>query len=289
MQLQLSNINHRYANSRLLSLLNINLALGTGVTGLLGVNGAGKSTLLNIIATIFLPTEGTYQINGVNALKYPQEVRKSLGYLPQNFGYIPEFTPLEFLHYIGTLKGVKPKALKNNIAELLAYLNLADASKTPMKNLSGGMRQRVGIAQALLTKPQLLILDEPMVGLDPNERNAFTQMLTHLAKESTILVSSHIIDDIENLCERVVMLEKGMLKMDMSISDLLAQTEGHVYEALLDKHQLDQLKADDHYQIVRTKLLGEKVKVRYVSTNGSFANSQATYAQLEDAFILANQ
>ncbi len=286
MKLQLENINHRYGNNRLLSLLNIDLSLGTGVTGLLGVNGAGKSTLLNIIATIFKPTSGTYLINGQDAIKKPQEVRKSLGYLPQNFGYIPEFSPLEFLNYMGTLKGASPKQLKGNIEELLTYLNLSDVRKRPMKNLSGGMRQRVGIAQALLLKPKLLILDEPMVGLDPNERNAFTQMLTQLAKESTILISSHIIDDIENLCERVVMLEQGQVKMNMSISELLAQTEGHVFEALLDKNQINQLKADAHYQIVRTKLLGDKVKVRYVSTNGQFANSQAAFAQLEDAFIL---
>jgi len=288
MNILLKDLNHRYSKNKL-ALSSIELDLGTGVTGLLGANGAGKSTLLNIIATVFKPTEGVYQIDGIDALRNPNEVREVLGFLPQNFGYIPEFSPQEFLNYMGLLKGYSKKMLKDNIEELLSYFNLMDVRKVPMKNFSGGMRQRVGIAQALLSKPKLLILDEPMVGLDPNERSSFIQLVTKLATDSLIIISSHIIDDIENLCNNVVIMENGRIKTSRTITDLLSQTNGAVYEVLLNTEELTRLQADDHYQVVRTKFQGDKVKVRYVSTNGKFQDSEIALPQLEDAFILATQ
>lgn len=280
MELQLNNICHTY-NNKVLSLNDVSVSFDTGITGLLGVNGAGKSSLLNIMGTVAAPTQGSYTADGTDALANPMAIRKRLGFLPQVVGLIPELTPYRFLQYMGLLKGCSPTQLKVDIVNVLNYLNLLSAKDIPIKQLSGGMKQRVGIAQAIINQPSLLIMDEPMVGLDPNERNSFNHLIADIAKTATVVLSSHIIDDIENMCENVVVLEAGMIKYKGPVSSLVHSVSGMVYEDMLSRTELEALSASN--SIIRTKPMGEKVLVRYLSPQKT--GISAVTPSLEDAFI----
>ena len=185
------------------------LELGPGVLGLLGPNGAGKSTLMRILATITRATEGTVTWNGTDIAQRPNELRQVLGYLPQDFGIYPHLTAQEFLEYMAAIKGMDAKTARCRIEELLVVVNLVDAAKRPLGGYSGGMKQRAGIAQALLNDPQLLIVDEPTVGLDPAERVRFRNLLSDLAGERIIILSTHIVSDVEATATEIVIINKG--------------------------------------------------------------------------------
>jgi len=280
MKINLNAISHSYDNNKN-CLTNITLQLNKGITGLLGVNGAGKSSLLNILATVIKPKRGQYTADGLDALLTPFEIRNHLGYLPQNMGYIPELSVFEFLKYMSLLKGCNPKQMKENINFHLENVNLLGAKDRKLKSLSGGMKQRVGIAQALINQPRLLILDEPVVGLDPNERNTFNQLLSKLAKDTTIILSSHIIDDIENICENVILLEAGVIKYTGSVLELIKSVNGLVYEALVSRESFDEL--NNNYLITRVKPVQDRLLVRYISNRPE--NGAVSSPCLEDAFI----
>ncbi|MHA1954169.1 MAG: ABC transporter ATP-binding protein, partial [Candidatus Heimdallarchaeaceae archaeon] len=209
-QLEIHEISKIY-DKQIRALSNINLTLNQGIIGLVGPNGAGKSTLMRILATIIKPTEGKVLWNGVDVQKKPNEIRKILGYLPQSFGVYPKLTSIEFLEYIAALKGINRKLAKERIQEILRIVNLHHLQKTSLSKYSGGMKQRIGIAQALLNDPKLLIIDEPTAGLDPEERVRFRQLMADLAKDRIIILSTHIVSDVEACANTIALISRGKL------------------------------------------------------------------------------
>jgi len=190
------------------------LSLGPGITGLLGPNGAGKSTLMRIIATVAKPSRGSLRWNGIDVLHKPDALRRELGYLPQDAGVYPQLSGDEFLQYVAALKGLPERAARVQIDELMANLNLDEARARLLSGFSGGMRQRVAIAQALLGAPQLIVVDEPTVGLDPEERVRFRTLITALARDRIVLLSTHIVSDVEVSADRIVILNRGRICAD---------------------------------------------------------------------------
>ena len=207
MELVIDRLTKQYQNK--IAVDRISLRLGKGVYGLLGANGAGKTTLMRMLCGILKPTGGTVTFNGMDVSQ--EEYRAVLGYLPQDFGYYPDFTGLDFLLYMASLKGLPKNTAKRKAMELLKLVNLTDSAKKKIRTYSGGMKQRLGIAQALLNNPQILILDEPTAGLDPKERVKFRNLIAELGKESIVILSTHIISDIEHIADVVLMLKDGQL------------------------------------------------------------------------------
>ena len=216
MRLEINKISKKFSSNKF-GLTNFSLDLGNGILGLLGPNGAGKSTLMKIIATVSKPTEGTVTLDGIDICKDPDCIRRILGYLPQDFGVYPNLNGYEFLEYMAAMKGVGGPKLKELIARLIESVNLSAAAKLRIGTYSGGMKQRLGIAQALLNSPKILILDEPTVGLDPEERVRFRNLLSELAGECIVILSSHIVSDIVTIADEVAIMKDGkLLKMWIS-------------------------------------------------------------------------
>lgn len=208
MELKVKQLTKQYKGGKY-GLRDCSLELGNGILGLIGPNGAGKSTLMRILATISRPTSGTVTLDGTDIVRHPSAVRNILGYLPQDFGIYPNLNAVEFLEYMAALKGLGGKGLRNRIDSLLEELNLTEVRKRPIGTYSGGMKQRIGIAQVLIGDPALLILDEPTVGLDPEERVRFRNLLTELSGERIVILSSHIVSDIETTADNVAIVFKG--------------------------------------------------------------------------------
>jgi ABC-type multidrug transport system ATPase subunit len=216
-------------------LRDFDLELGSGVIGLLGPNGAGKSTLMRMLATITQPTAGTIRWNDMDVVKMPDPLRSILGYLPQDFGVYPNLSAIEFLEYMAAIKGMDSKASRRRIEELLEVVNLKDAAKRPLGGYSGGMKQRMGIAQALLNDPQLLIVDEPTVGLDPEERVRFRNLLSDLSGQRIVLLSTHIVSDVEAIATEIVIINKGRKLQHAAPETLLVVYVLLWYVGLLNK------------------------------------------------------
>ncbi|MFZ4569967.1 MAG: ABC transporter ATP-binding protein [Bacteroidales bacterium] len=210
MEISIQGVSKKYRGNKF-GLKDFNLELKNGILGLIGPNGAGKSTLMRILATISRPTEGKITLDGIDIVKSPDTVRKILGYLPQDFGVYPNLTAMEFLEYIAAIKGFTGKSIKLRIEALLEELNLTVVRNRPIGTYSGGMKQRIGIAQVLLGDPKLLILDEPTVGLDPEERVRFRNLLTDLSGERIVILSSHIVSDIETMAGEIAIVFQGRL------------------------------------------------------------------------------
>ena len=209
MELKLTNLTKQFGN--FMAVDHINLTMTNGVYGLLGVNGAGKTTLMRMICTLLHPTEGEITLNGKNIFKMDGDYRNLLGYLPQEFGFYPEFTVKDYLFYIAALKGIRPAVAKKRVRELIAKVGLAKKENVKMKKLSGGMKRRAGIAQAMLNNPKILILDEPTAGLDPNERIRFRNLISELSEERIVLLSTHIVTDIEYIANYILLMKAGKL------------------------------------------------------------------------------
>jgi ABC-2 type transport system ATP-binding protein len=281
MTIKLNNINFSYTSNKI-ALKNISIEINNGITGFLGVNGAGKSSLLNILATTISPQSGEYEYDKIDCFKSPLAIREVLGYLPQNIGFLPELTVNKYLTYIGLLKGCSSIYLKENIPVILNMLNLYDQRNTYIKDLSGGMKQRVGIAQTLINKPKIVILDEPIIGLDPNERYNFNSIISEYSKDSIILISSHIIEDIENICENVVILDAGEIKYSGKTSALIDYVQNLVFEKQMNRDEYNNL--ENKKNIIRTKPLGVNLIVRFISQTEINQSLKVT-PTLEDAFI----
>lgn len=264
------------------ALADFSLDLGPGVIGLLGPNGAGKSTLMRILATVTPPTTGRVLWNGEDTAKSPTALRASLGYLPQDFGVYPNLSAVEFLSYLAAVKGVPAKIARPRIAELLALVNLTEAAKRPLGGYSGGMRQRVGIAQALLSDPRLLIVDEPTVGLDPEERVRFRNLLSDLSGERIVLLSTHIVSDVEAVATEIALIDGGRLVDHAAPEELLRAIEGKVWELVVPSAAL--AAAKERWLISGTVRRGDGVHVRVVSELPP-PGARPLPPSLEDAYL----
>jgi ABC-2 type transport system ATP-binding protein len=242
MQLLIENVSKRYRGSDFFALRDLSLDIGPGILGLLGPNGAGKSTLMRIIATITKPTHGTVRWNGVDIAQKPDEIRAVLGYLPQDFGVYPNLNADEFLQYMAAIKGVAPGAAKERIDDLLAFVNLLDARKRPLGDYSGGMKQRIGIAQALLNDPRILIVDEPTVGLDTEGRVRFRHLLAELAGERVVILSTHIVSDVEATANDIAIINQGHLLVRSSPEELLQSVDGKIWDWVIPSSELPSAK-----------------------------------------------
>lgn len=280
--LSIKNVSKKYSNN-FTALSNINLELEGGVIGLLGSNGAGKSTLMKMIATVLRPSEGTITWNGKDIYKNGDELRHNLGYLPQSFGVFPNLNAIEFLTYMAALKGLNMKKARNRINELIDLLNLSEAANRSIGNYSGGMKQRVGIAQALLNDPKILIVDEPTVGLDPNERMNFRNLINSLSKDKIIILSTHIVSDVEASAEKIVMMDKGKLLCFCKNEDLVNSLEGMVWECLVEEGELSIIK--DKYITGNIIRRSEGMEVRVISETKPISNAVNVQPVIEDVYI----
>ena len=254
--------------------------------GLIGPNGAGKSTLMRILATISRPTEGHISLNGNDIVKFPDQVRKVLGYLPQDFGVYPNLTAVEFLEYIGALKGFSGKNLKIRIDALLEILNLTAVRNKQIGTYSGGMRQRIGIAQVLLGNPKLLILDEPTVGLDPEERVRFRNLLSDLSGERIVILSSHIVSDIETIANDIAIIYQGRLLEHQVPEVILNSVKNKVYEGTINNEELDSFRTN--YLVCNSMRKADGWAIRFVldrKENLPGFPVQPVIGTLEDAYL----
>jgi ABC-2 type transport system ATP-binding protein len=283
MALEIKNLTKQY-NKHKTGLSDYSITIDRGILGLLGPNGAGKSTLMKIIATISKPTKGTLFLDGEDIVSNPDRIRKILGYLPQDFGVYPNLNAYEFLEYIAALKGVGGPDLKKRIDMLLDGVNLTADAKRPIGSYSGGMKQRIGIAQALLNDPKVLIFDEPTVGLDPEERVRFRQLISDMANDCIIILSSHIVSDIEAIADEVAIMQGGILLQKGTQSDIVKLVEGKVFETVVDSSALTALKAK--HLVIDTSRQKENTKARYITRgDGAEPASVAVNATLEDAYL----
>jgi ABC-2 type transport system ATP-binding protein len=281
LQLTVEKVSKQYRGGNW-ALRDFTLQLGPGVLGLLGPNGAGKTTLMSILATITRATVGRVLWNGTDLAANPDALRSTLGYLPQDFGVYPNLNAVEFLEYLAAVKGLDAASSKKRIDELLNLVNLADVRKRPLGGYSGGMKQRVGIAQALLNDPQLLIVDEPTAGLDPEERVRFRNLLSELSGERIVILSTHIVSDVEATATDIALISQGMLVAHASPEALLQKVEGKVWEWVLPSAQLEA--ARQHYLISNTARRSDGIHAR-VLANAPPIGAQPVTPNLEDAYL----
>lgn len=265
------------------ALRDLSLRLGPGVLGLLGPNGAGKSTLMRILATITQVSAGRVTWNGADIARTPDPVRETLGYLPQDFGVYPNLNAVEFLEYIAAIKGLEGRAARRRIDELLQLVNLAEAARRPLGGYSGGMKQRVGIAQALLNDPQLLIVDEPTVGLDPEERVRFRNLLSDLSGQRIVILSTHIVSDVEATASDIAIINRGQLLAHAAPEALLQSVAGQVWEWTIPSADLPA--ARQRFLISSTVRAGDGVRLRAVAETAPSPDAQAAAPALEDAYL----
>jgi ABC-2 type transport system ATP-binding protein len=264
-------------------LRNVSLSLEPGILGLVGPNGAGKSTLMRILATITKPTDGQVTWNGTDIVQAPNQVRAMLGYLPQDFGVYPNLNVVEFLEYLAAIKGLDGRTARQRIDELLQVVNLAGVRKQPLGSYSGGMKQRVGIAQALLNDPQLLVVDEPTAGLDPEERVRFRNLLSDLSGERIVILSTHIVSDVEATATHIALIRRGQLLKHATPEALLQTVEGKVWEWSVPSTVLPALKRQ--HLVSSTIRHSDGVEVRVVADARPDAQAQIVPPRLEDAYL----
>ena len=259
----------------------ISTTLHNGVYGLLGANGAGKTTLMRMMCGLSKPTSGNISYNGIDVSR--EEYRDMLGYLPQNFGYYPEFTAQDFMMYIAALKGIPKSRAKARTAELLEMVSLKNEARKKIKIFSGGMKQRLGIAQAMLNDPQILILDEPTAGLDPKERVKFRNMISRMGADRIILLSTHIVSDIEHIANTILVMKSGQLIHEGSLDEIISVIGGKVWECIVSAKTADELSLK--YPIINTRNENGSVFLLLVSDKKPCGNAENAQATLEDLYL----
>ena len=282
MKLSLKGISKLY-QGKVWALQDFTLDVSPGILGLLGPNGAGKSTLMRILATITKPTDGTIIWNEVDIVRSPNRLRAVLGYLPQDFGVYPNLNAVEFLEYLAAAKGLDRKTARQRIQELLEVVNLIDARKRPLGGYSGGMKQRVGIAQALLNDPELLIVDEPTAGLDPEERVRFRNLLSELSGERIVILSTHIVSDVEACATNIALIARGRLVTCAAPEELLRSVEGKVWERVVASAELPALR--QKYLTSSTMHRSDGVHLRIVAEEAPGPGAIPQPPTLEDAYL----
>jgi ABC-2 type transport system ATP-binding protein len=282
MELIIENVSKSY-QGKVWGLKDFSLSLEPGILGLVGPNGAGKSTLMRILATVTRPTQGRVTWNGTDIVQAPNGLRAVLGYLPQDFGVYPNLNAVEFLEYMAAIKGLDGRAARQRIDALLQVVNLVDARKRPLGSYSGGMKQRVGIAQALLNDPHLLIVDEPTAGLDPEERVRFRNLLSDLSGERIVILSTHIVSDVEASASQIALIRQGRLIHCATPEALLRGVEGKVWEWTVPSTELAALR--ERHLISGTIRHTDGVHVRAVAGELPAPGAQAVPPRLEDAYL----
>ena len=282
-ELRIENLSKTYKNG-VKALDNVSLTIPAGMYGLLGPNGAGKSTLMRTLATLQEPDSGRITLGDIDVLKQKDEVRQQLGYLPQEFGVYPRTSAQDMLSHIALLKGItKAKERKDVVGWMLKRCNLYDDRKKALTGFSGGMRQRFGIAQALIGNPQLLIVDEPTAGLDPGERNRFYNLLAEIGEQVIVILSTHIVEDVTDLCTKTAIINKGQVLYQGSPQDAIGQLNGRIWQISIAKTELADY--EQRYQVVSSKLVGGRPFLHVYSTvplSNGFAPSAP---DLEDVFF----
>ncbi|MBX9785394.1 MAG: ABC transporter ATP-binding protein [Chitinophagaceae bacterium] len=283
MQLQIRNLNKVYANG-VKALNDINLTLSKGMFGLLGPNGAGKSTLMRTIAALQDPDSGSIQLGDIDVIHQKNELRKVLGYLPQDFGFYPKVSGLDLLNHFAVLKGITSKAERKQIVDaLLNQTNLYEARKRNVSEYSGGMRQRFGIAQALLGNPKLVIVDEPTAGLDPMERNRFHNILSEIGEQVIVILSTHIVDDVKTLCNQMVVMNNGTILLEGTPAQTVASLQGRIWRQAISKEQLNDYKG--RLKVISHYISEGKMMIHVLSDDKPEDGFERTDATLEDVYF----
>ena len=286
MALTISGLSKTYPNG-VQALRNVSLTIGNHMFGLLGPNGAGKSTLMRTVATLQDADAGTVDLDGLDVLARKTEVRKILGYLPQEFGVYPRVSALDMMHHLAVMKGITKKSERTEIVDaLLHQTNLWDVRKKSLSTYSGGMKQRFGIAQALLGKPKLLIVDEPTAGLDPAERNRFLNLLSSIGREVTVILSTHIVEDVRELCQRMAIIANGSVLVESAPADALTALRGKIWSKIVATDaELQALESS--LQVVSTHLVAGQHEVRVYADSNPGDGFQPSESELEDVYFLS--
>lgn len=281
MELEIRNLTKEFQGMKAVN--HISYTLKNGVYGLLGVNGAGKTTLMRMLCTLLKPTEGTIKCNGHDIFEMGPQYRKLLGYLPQDFGYYPDFTVKNYLLYIASAKGIRPGTANKLVSEMIEKVGLAQAQNKKMKKLSGGMKRRAGIGQAMLNNPKILILDEPTAGLDPNERIRFRNLLSELAKERMVLLSTHIVSDVEYIANEILLMRGGEILHSGTPDEVLHSVAQKAWKLSVPQSETECYLRD--YRVANMKTLAGKVELRILSETAPHPSAKEEELNLEDVFL----
>ncbi|TJY38061.1 ABC transporter ATP-binding protein [Pontimicrobium aquaticum] len=281
--LQINNLSKTYPNG-VKALNRINLKITNGMFGLLGANGAGKSSLMRTIASLQEPSSGSITFNDSDIVKNPEHIRKHLGYLPQEFGVYPKISAEKLLNHLAVLKGIlDKKERKEQVTALLQQVNLYQHRKKSVYTFSGGMRQRFGIAQALLANPQVIIVDEPTAGLDPEESNRFLNLLSEIGENVIVILSTHIVEDVKNLCPRMAILSDGEIISQGNPTELVASLEGKVWTKIIPKKDIEIYKKA--FDVISTKLISGDTQIRVLSNSKPEEGFSLITPNLEDFYF----
>jgi ABC-2 type transport system ATP-binding protein len=279
----IENLTHVYGNG-VRALDEVNLTIPRGMYGLLGPNGAGKSTLMRTIATLQAPTSGHIRFGDIDVLKTPELLRRTLGYLPQDFGVYPRVSAYDMLDHMAVLKGIaNAKDRKETVEHLLNQVNLWNVRKKAIAGFSGGMRQRFGIAQALIGDPRLIIVDEPTAGLDPEERNRFLNLLAEIGENVVVILSTHIVEDVSDLCPAMAIICDGRIVSEGAPVDLVAKLKGRIWKKIIDKSELEGAKA--RYKVISTRLLAGRTVIHILSEDNPGDGFTPVEGGLEDVYF----
>ena len=280
--LEIANLSHTYANGTK-ALDDVSLSIPRGMYGLLGPNGAGKSTLMRTVATLQAPTAGTIKFGDIDVLGEPERLRRTLGYLPQDFGVYPRVSAYAMLDQLAVLKGITSSGDRKSVVEtLLEQTNLWAVRNKNIAGFSGGMRQRFGIAQALIGNPELIIVDEPTAGLDPEERNRFLNLLAGIGDNVVVILSTHIVDDVADLCPRMAVLANGRVQLEGKPADLIASTRGKVWKKAIPHSELEQYQ--QKYDVISTRLFAG-ANIIHVLADKKPAAFEPVEGGLEDVYF----
>lgn len=281
MELTISDLTKDFGSFRAVD--QVTFTMHSGVYGLLGVNGAGKTTLMRMLTTLIHPTGGEIRWDGQDVFRMDSAYRKLLGYLPQDFGYYPDFSIYDYLMYIASIKGIRPAAAKQRALRLLKQVGLSQVGHKKMKTLSGGMKRRVGIAQAMLNDPKILILDEPTAGLDPNERIRFRNLISELSEDRIVLLSTHIVSDIEYIASEILLMKDGRITLSGTAEEVIASMPERVWLFSVPREQVDRYLAAYRVSNLKTTPVGATLRV--LSAECPAIGAVETAATLEDVFL----
>lgn len=279
--LTVENVTKKFGNFTVLD--DVSLEFENGVYGLIAPNGAGKTTLMKMLATLSFPTSGKISYCGDDILKLDEKYREVIGYLPQQFGYYRDKTPKQYLKYLAALKGLDKKESNKRIDELLETVSLTDSANKKMRKFSGGMLQRVGIAQALLNDPKILMLDEPTAGLDPKERVRFRNIIASLSRDRIVLLSTHIVSDVESIANKIVMIKDHKILYNDTVKNICDLLDGKVFEMTLNEREITDF--EKNHRILSQKIEHNTVTVRFISETGEEEGAEKVYPGLEDVFL----